>query len=83
MRINFSILDKIDETSPVTITRTEYNEYQSMKTTRDRETARIREYFRIKSVCSSCGIQSMDIQPDLGNMCSGTWCEGSMISLKN
>lgn len=36
------------------------------------------ERFRIKSTCTSCGYQSMDIYPDQNCMCPLINCEGSM-----
>jgi rubrerythrin len=48
------------------------------KKQREKELA---ERFRIKSVCDSCGYQSMDIYPDENRMCPSTWCEGGMIAL--
>jgi DNA-directed RNA polymerase subunit RPC12/RpoP/bacterioferritin-associated ferredoxin len=36
----------------------------------------LKEHFRIKSTCGSCGYQSMDLNPGLG--CSQLHCEGTM-----
>lgn len=42
-----------------------------------------REAFRLKSVCDSCGYQSMDIYPEQNLMCPMIHCEGGMVEIKN
>jgi len=46
------------------------------------EQDRLRERFRLKSRCSSCGHQSMDIYPNENRPCPLLDCEGSMEELK-
>ena len=66
----------------IMITDEGYKEYQSLKNEKRRMVNELTERFRVKSKCDHCGQQSMDSQPDLGIMCDGSWCEGSMVSLK-
>jgi hypothetical protein len=43
---------------------------------------RLREKWRYKTQCNSCGYQSMDIYPEQNLMCPTLHCEGSMIDIK-
>lgn len=41
------------------------------------------ERFRVKSQCSICGYQSLDIYPEQNSLCPTSWCEGSMEEFNN
>lgn len=58
------------------VTQEQYDDYFRLKAAEDRQIAAITERFRIKSQCSSCGYQSLDLTP--GNACPHWDCNGGM-----
>ena len=65
----------------ITITDDAYREFQRLKLEDKLRNCGNIDAFTIKSVCSFCGRQSYDIQPDKGILCEGSWCEGEMVGL--
>jgi hypothetical protein len=61
------------------LSQTEKKEYSSLQRKEQKNIEQLKEKFRIKTKCSSCGYQSMDIYPEQNLMCPTIDCEGKMI----
>lgn len=64
------------------ITKERYQKLLRYEAEEQRRNEIARERFRVKSKCSLCGYQSMDIYPEQNSLCPTSWCEGSMEALK-
>lgn len=64
------------------VTIEQYQKFLRYEAEEHRQNKIVRERFRLKSQCSTCGYQSMDIYPKQNSLCPTSWCEGSMEELK-